>query len=238
MHVTSRQLIAWGMILGALLIVGGALFYFWPVERGVSLPSESERLAARVAKEQAVAALIASKDITRCEEVKGVSSDGINYYAVCRNNILYQTISENPDFSQCDAVDGTLFTKTECEERVLSARISLGKEGVELCDTAPAPSRETCRLSYWQTQALKTGTTAPCGNLSGTDTTYCREKVLLRLLRDNPKTESCTQFDPSDQAACSQVKQAVTSKKITECQKITRPDFRQVCIDIFLLKKI
>src|SRR3989344_5805404 len=69
---------------------------------------ELTRLTDRAAKMEIVSALIDSGDINRCQKVEGTIIDGLDYYSVCRNNIIVKKIETEPDLSLCDYVDNNM----------------------------------------------------------------------------------------------------------------------------------
>jgi len=136
----------------------------------------------KVAKQAEVHALIESGDFNQCNAARGLNIDGIDYEAVCRNNIAIKNAFTELDLKWCDELDNKLMLVQDCKDQILLNQAS-STPNLEKCNQIFNPDRHAyCLAVYWTKQALAEKKTEVCTNIVNLNyRAACRDYVVKRL---------------------------------------------------------
>src|SRR3989338_10878165 len=106
--LTKRQIIGGIAVFGVLVIFVVLKFFFQPS------PTEVQEQTAEVIKQG---------DIAKCDSFDGKVIEGVDYGAVCRNNVSINLATQNLDPSYCDKLDETMMNINYCKRTVIQKKI-------------------------------------------------------------------------------------------------------------------
>lgn len=121
-----------------------------------------------------MAAVIATKDFSRCEIV----ADSV-YRAGCINNIAVHSAVESLDISYCQKIDNQLASRDNCERHVIFQN-SVEKEDVEVCGAIHDQElREQCQDNFYLQTAFRKQDPSACELAPIERRNICHDNYLL-----------------------------------------------------------
>jgi hypothetical protein len=213
----------------ALAILALATYLAWPL---VELPpppgSPPETIQERERRQQEmVAAIIRSGNIDGCVQARGVEISGLDYEAVCRNNIAYQRAFDDLDVTACQALGNSLMDAAECQRDVVRLQL---RQRTELATCATLPDgwlKSFCLETYWRLRAVADRNPERCLALEEPAARLeCQEYTLVQVIiaGERPPCEVLT-GDLADD--CRRFRAAETRR--TGCTALRSGALRSLC---------
>ncbi|MEK9175334.1 MAG: hypothetical protein AAB795_01950 [Patescibacteria group bacterium] len=185
---TKQQIV--GIVVVCVIIVG------FLVSKFIFQPSSAE-VQAKAAE------VIKQGDIAKCDSFDGKVIEGVDYGAVCRNNISTNLATQNLDPSYCDKLDETMMSVLDCKRTVVQAKLQ--KTGdVTICNFWTDESmKANCVNFYWRNKAIQSNDVAFCRNSTDDNAnSFCVGDVLIGQLISNPRSTRCANFPTSMRSDC------------------------------------
>ena len=208
-----------------LIIVAASVFYLYNSSKNLaSLPPPKQQ--------EKVSEIIAAGDIGQCKRARGVVIDGVNYEAVCKNNIALQAAHASLDFSQCEKLDDNLMSIDDCKEKVLMEKLTK-EQNISVCDMAPTQDIKTgCTNKFWIQKALAGQDEALCGNVTPEFQQWiCKDSVALGELKSPNDIVAlrCGDLSSFAENDCGQLKSLIQREGATKCEGLFYPPILQAC---------
>lgn len=196
--------------------------------KGTALEAKLDPQEEMKLQEQ-MAPLIKAGDMKACGQILNDM-----YQKVCVNNIALQKAEETKDISYCIYIDGTLISKSTCEQQVVLA-LSEKNGDISACSVASdVVVRKECEDSFPIRMAMKQGSPESCAQ--ATNSAECRDMYFLQKFSADPKSTDCSLFSTSDaQSDCLSLKPLFLSpvpdltKLAATCQLSKSALFALVC---------
>ena len=221
------------IILGVIVVLGAAFYFLYQTNPTLFMNKEAERVW-RSNQEQQIASLIRAGNFDACASVDYKSSDGVDYKAVCQNNIALNKATQSSDISWCKRLDNKNFKVDDCEKNIIFTSIRAGS-GIEICNNSSEEVKNNCYSFYWTEQAKQKGNINLCRNIEKIgDQPFCRDNYWIELLIKDSQRISCANFTSASlQNDCKALKSVFdknslqTTKNI--CINIKNQDIRNIC---------
>jgi hypothetical protein len=218
--MTHNTKVSVATIITVLVLVLAGSMIFAASRRHADNPAKSGDSERTV-----LSSVIKSGDSSKCSSVN-TDTGGVNGQTVCQNNIAWHKAIANLDMRACNSLDNDLMTIEDCQNAVITASASSGKD-VSICDQLSGASKDACVSSYWYSAAQSKSDPSLCAKVTPSSTqaiATCQDSILIASVVRTPNTTlACASFTGSALGDCQDYVK-------TNCKAILFPPLQQACL--------
>lgn len=216
--ITPKVII--GFVIGLIVILFIVLYLVEQKQRSVA---------------DQVAGIVLKGNIADCAKFNGTRVAGVDYEAVCKNNILQNQATNAKSIEACDTLEGTSLSPDSCKEKVAIeiARSAISEKNCSLLSNEKYVA--ICVNAFWEIFAQKNNDVSACSHLQAEARKNCELPFLLNQLNFDYKKVNCTKYENNLAKNCSLLIAALNKPKdgflaqTTQCTKIPEEDLASFC---------